>query len=65
MFEHDTITNGNQMRHGGDVQGVVDSLDYLQGLGIRVCCLYHTHLLANLLGALYCWQPLPEPAMDR
>jgi hypothetical protein len=35
LFEHDTITNSNQMRHGGDVQGVIDSLDYLYGLGIR------------------------------
>lgn len=24
-----------QLRHGGDIQGVVDSLDYLHGLGIR------------------------------
>ena len=32
-FEHDL--NGNQLRHGGDVQGFVDSLDYLQGMGIR------------------------------
>lgn len=35
-FEHDTITGSNQMRHGGDLQGVIDSLDYLQGLGIKV-----------------------------
>lgn len=26
---------GNQLRHGGDLQGVVDSLDYLEGLGIK------------------------------
>jgi alpha-1,3-glucan synthase len=24
-----------QLRHGGDVQGLVDSLDYLQGMGIK------------------------------
>ena len=34
-FEHDT--NSNQMRHGGDLQGLVDTLDYLHGMGIRVC----------------------------
>ncbi|CAZ80440.1 unnamed protein product [Tuber melanosporum] len=26
---------GNQLRHGGDVKGLVDSLDYLQGMGIK------------------------------
>jgi alpha-1,3-glucan synthase len=33
-FEHDT--NSNQMRHGGDLQGLVDTLDYLQGMGVKV-----------------------------
>lgn len=33
-FEHDT--NSNQMRHGGDLQGLIDTLDYLQGMGIKV-----------------------------
>jgi alpha-1,3-glucan synthase len=32
-WEHDT--KGNQLRHGGDLQGVVDSLDYIHGMGIR------------------------------
>jgi alpha-1,3-glucan synthase len=32
-WEHDPLQT--QLRHGGDVQGLVDSLDYLQGLGIR------------------------------
>lgn len=35
QFEHDL--NSNQMRHGGDVAGLVDTLDYLQGMGIKVC----------------------------
>lgn len=34
FFEHDL--NSNQMRHGGDVAGLVDTLDYLQGMGIKV-----------------------------
>lgn len=34
LFEHDL--NSNQMRHGGDVAGLIDTLDYLQGLGIKV-----------------------------
>ena len=33
-FEHDT--NSNQMRHGGDIQGLIDTLDYIQGMGIKV-----------------------------
>ncbi|KAF7509611.1 hypothetical protein GJ744_007649 [Endocarpon pusillum] len=33
VFEHDL--SSNQMRHGGDVTGLVDSLDYLQGMGIK------------------------------
>ena len=32
-WEHDLY--GTQLRHGGDAQGLQDSLDYLQGLGIR------------------------------
>lgn len=34
-FEHDL--KSNQMRHGGDILGLRDSLDYLQGMGIKVC----------------------------
>src|SRR5579862_8837680 len=34
LFEYDVMQN--QLRHGGDLQGFVDSLDYIQGMGIRV-----------------------------
>lgn len=34
LFEHDI--SSNQMRHGGDVAGLLDTLDYLQGMGIKV-----------------------------
>lgn len=34
LFEQDAWST--QLRHGGDVQGLVDSLDYLQGMGIKV-----------------------------
>jgi alpha-1,3-glucan synthase len=34
LFEHDL--NSNQMRHGGDLEGLVDTLDYLQGMGVKV-----------------------------
>ncbi|QIW99286.1 hypothetical protein AMS68_004804 [Peltaster fructicola] len=32
-WEHDIL--GTQLRHGGDMKGLVDTLDYLYGLGIR------------------------------
>lgn len=34
QWEHDILSN--QFRHGGDVLGLVDSFDYLQGMGIKV-----------------------------
>lgn len=37
-FEHDL--NSNQMRHGGDVDGLLDTLDYLKGMGIKVGAIY-------------------------
>ena len=33
VFEHDTTSN--QFRHGGDLVGLTNSLDYLQGMGIK------------------------------
>ncbi|QDS69285.1 hypothetical protein FKW77_002461 [Venturia effusa] len=33
LFEQDILSN--QFRHGGDVSGLLDSLDYLQGMGIK------------------------------
>lgn len=33
-FEHDL--ESTQLRNGGDVAGLIDSLDYLQGMGIKV-----------------------------
>lgn len=42
VLEHDGLSN--QFRHGGDVQGLVDTLDYIQGMGIKVSdpdALYH------------------------
>lgn len=32
-FERDTLST--QFRHGGDVQGLIDTLDYLEGMGIK------------------------------
>lgn len=33
-FEH--VLNSNQMRHGGDLEGLIDTLDYIQGMGFKV-----------------------------
>lgn len=33
VFEQEVM--GTQLRFGGDIQGLVDSLDYIQGLGIK------------------------------
>jgi alpha-1,3-glucan synthase len=35
QFEHDLTSN--QMRHGGDVLGLIDSFDYIVGMGVKVC----------------------------
>lgn len=34
VFEQDV--NGNQLRNGGDIEGLVDSLDYIHGMGVKV-----------------------------
>jgi alpha-1,3-glucan synthase len=34
VYERDS--QSNQLRYGGDLVGLVDSLDYVQGIGIRV-----------------------------
>ena len=34
QYEHDLTQT--QLRHGGDISGLMDSLDYLQGMGIKV-----------------------------
>jgi alpha-1,3-glucan synthase len=36
LFEHDPLST--LFRHGGDVEGLIQSLDYLQGMGIKVRC---------------------------
>ncbi|KAJ9317012.1 CAZyme family GH13 [Paecilomyces variotii] len=48
-FEHDL--NSNQMRHGGDAVGLVDTLDYLQGMGIKAIYLAGTILINQPWGS--------------
>lgn len=34
VFERDS--SSTQLRYGGDVLGLIDSLDYIQGMGVKV-----------------------------
>jgi alpha-1,3-glucan synthase len=34
VFEHDVMDT--QLRYGGDLAGLVDTLDYIQGMGVKV-----------------------------
>ncbi|PYI33201.1 hypothetical protein BP00DRAFT_132948 [Aspergillus indologenus CBS 114.80] len=49
LFEHDL--DSTQMRHGGDAVGLVDTLDYLQGLGIKGIYLAGTILMNQPWGS--------------
>lgn len=62
LFEHDLTSN--QMRNGGDLQGFIDSLDYLQGMGIKVCLSKWLRILLTYAGCLHCWLTLSEPTLD-
>ena len=66
LFEHDILSN--QYRHGGDLAGLVDTLDYIQGMGIKVGSPiwstspiqpYLTHL-----GTVHCRNALHKSAME-
>ena len=66
FFEHDI--NSNQMRHGGDIQGLVDTLDYLQGMGVRVntraCSRSSGPVLTTITGFVYRRIPFHQSALD-
>ncbi|KKY35779.1 putative glycosyltransferase family 5 protein [Diaporthe ampelina] len=51
LFEQDVWST--QLRHGGDIQGLVDSLDYIQGMGIKPIDLT---LLDAHFGNIKLWQ---------
>lgn len=78
LFETDMMST--QIRNGGDLQGLVDSLDYVAGMGIKVRqptfsfiqilpadvdSSMSPHLLTRLLGCLHCWVAFHKPAMGR
>ncbi|TPX22463.1 hypothetical protein DIZ76_014335 [Coccidioides immitis] len=61
-FERDI--NSNQMRHGGDVLGLVDSLDYISGMGIKGIYIAGTILINEPWGADG-YSPLDTTLLDR
>jgi alpha-1,3-glucan synthase len=64
VFEHDL--SSNQMRHGGDVSGLVDTLDYLQGMGIKVIGIFpidSTIQWLTCVGTLSSWLNLHESTL--
>lgn len=49
VFEQDI--QSTQLRHGGDIQGLIDSLDYIAGMGIKVS-------VFNPMSAIFPWTKL-------
>ncbi|KZN91053.1 Cell wall alpha-1,3-glucan synthase PcAgsD [Penicillium chrysogenum] len=60
-FEH--VINSNQMRHGGDLDGLVDTLDYIQGMGFKVIYFAGTYLM-NLPWAYDGYSPVDTTLLD-
>jgi alpha-1,3-glucan synthase len=58
QWEHDLTSN--QFRHGGDVLGLMDSFDYLQGMGVKVSDptllrASASQILTSTTGSILCW----------
>ncbi|KAL4786852.1 hypothetical protein BJX76DRAFT_62583 [Aspergillus varians] len=60
-FEH--VLNSNQMRHGGDLEGLIDTLDYIQGMGFKVIYFAGTYLM-NLPWAYDGYSPTDTTLLD-
>ena len=60
-FEHEWMST--QWRFGGDPKGLMNHLDYLQGMGIRVCISplgFNKQAFVNInSGYLHGWKPIP------
>ncbi|RAH49427.1 alpha-1,3-glucan synthase Ags3 [Aspergillus brunneoviolaceus CBS 621.78] len=60
-FEH--VLNSNQMRHGGDLVGLIDSLDYIRGMGFKAIYFAGTALM-NLPWAYDGYSPVDTTLLD-
>ncbi|KAJ5645806.1 hypothetical protein N7490_002178 [Penicillium lividum] len=61
-FEH--VVNSNQMRHGGDVEGLLDTLDYIHGMGFKAIYFAGTYL-ENLPWAYDGYSPADTTLLDK
>ena len=64
VFEHDWMTN--QFRFGGDALGLMGSLDYIQGMGVKVRLVVSTStatLTYPSVGPLPRWEPFHQYAL--
>ncbi|KAJ9353608.1 CAZyme family GH13 [Paecilomyces variotii] len=60
-FEH--VLDSNQMRHGGDLVGLIDTLDYIQGMGFKAIYFAGTYLM-NLPWAYDGYSPVDTTLLD-
>ncbi|KAJ5949119.1 hypothetical protein N7454_000703 [Penicillium verhagenii] len=61
-FEH--VINSNQMRHGGDIEGLLDTLDYIHGMGFKAIYFAGTYL-ENLPWAYDGYSPADTTLLDK
>ncbi|KAJ5797273.1 uncharacterized protein N7503_006569 [Penicillium pulvis] len=61
-FEH--VVNSNQMRHGGDLYGLLDTLDYIHGMGFKAIYFAGTYL-ENLPWAYDGYSPADTTLLDK
>ncbi|KAJ5902211.1 hypothetical protein N7495_002739 [Penicillium taxi] len=61
-FEH--VVDSNQMRHGGDVEGLIDTLDYIHGMGFKAIYFAGTYLM-NLPWAYDGYSPTDTTLLDQ
>ncbi|KAK3939763.1 putative cell wall alpha-1, 3-glucan synthase [Diplogelasinospora grovesii] len=61
VFEQDITSN--QLRHGGDIQGLIDSLDYIQGMGFKALYIAGSPFI-NLPWGVDSYSPLDLTLLD-
>ena len=62
QFEHDLLSN--QLRNGGDVRGLQDTLDYIQGMGVKILYLAGSPMINTPWGSDG-YSPLDLTLLDR
>lgn len=62
LFEHDVMQT--QLRHGGDLQGLIDSLDYIQGMGVKAIYIAGSPMINAPWGADQ-YSPLDLTVLDQ